>query len=191
MKANFSENERQFLLELARRAIESAVCGTTSPSIEENLSPILLKPHGAFVTLREASELRGCIGYIEPTNSLAETVKEVAVKAALEDTRFMPVSPEEMQHIEIEISVLSPLMQIHNVQEIEVGLHGLIIETGRYRGLLLPQVASGYGWDRETFLNQTCRKAGLPMNAWQYPDVKIYTFTAEIFSEHSSSHANS
>ena len=153
-----------------------------TPKIGECPAP-LHQLSGAFVTIREENELRGCIGYIEGIKPLVEAVQEVAAKAAIDDPRFLPVSEEELGVIEIELSVISPLKHIKTVDEIEVGKHGLLIELRNYRGLLLPQVATEHKWDRETFLNQTARKAGLSSYAWKDPDVKISIFTAEIFGE--------
>lgn len=145
--------------------------------------PSLLTPSGAFVTLRCDGELRGCIGYIEAQKPLVETVEEAAMRAALDDYRFFPVTMEEVPRLEIEISVLSPLKCVDSVEEIVVGTHGLIVESKNRRGLLLPQVPVEQGWDREVFLSQTCRKAGLPPTAWSEPGVKLYSFTAEIFGD--------
>jgi AmmeMemoRadiSam system protein A len=111
-------------------------------------------------------------------------VAEVAVKSATEDPRFVPMTQSELARATIEISILSPPRQVTDFAEIEVGRHGLIIELGRLRGLLLPQVATEYGWDRETFLDQTARKAGLPLKAWRDPAAKVYLFSAEIIEEH-------
>ena len=129
------------------------------------------------------NELRGCIGYIEARFPLCETVEEAAAKAALEDPRFLPLTREEFKQVEIEISVLSPLQKVSNAAEVEVGKHGLVIDDGRSRGLLLPQVATEYGWGREQFLSQTCRKAGLSADAWKKKGVTIYSFTSDVFSE--------
>jgi len=128
-------------------------------------------------------ELRGCIGYIEPRFPLVETVQEVAQKAALEDPRFPPLTPRELGKVDIEISVLSPLKKVSDVNEIVVGTHGLVIDAGYTRGLLLPQVATEWGWEREQFLSQTCRKAGLQADAWKLKRVTIYSFTSAVFSE--------
>lgn len=114
---------------------------------------------------------------------LAEVVAEVAEKAALEDLRFPPLSLQEFEHTKIEISVLSPLVKVTDINEIVVGEHGLLLELRHSRGLLLPQVAQEYGWDRETFLDNTARKAGLPRHAWKEPEAIIYVFTAEIIQE--------
>jgi hypothetical protein len=135
------------------------------------------------VTIREGGELRGCIGYIESPYPLARVVAEVAAKAATEDPRFLPLTQSDLARVTLEVSVLSPLRQIADVSEIQVGTHGLLLELGRYRGLLLPQVATEYGWDRETFLASTAKKAGLPGNAWKDPEARISVFSAEIISE--------
>ncbi len=144
---------------------------------------MLREPAGVFVTLELHRELRGCIGYVEPVLPLAEATREVAAKAALEDPRFDPVTSGELSEIEIEISVLSPLHEIHSPDEVTVGVHGLVLESGFRRGLLLPQVATDYGWDRFEFLSHTARKAGLPPDAWKRPGARLSTFTVERFSE--------
>lgn len=179
-----SESDKQLLLYAARQAIEAAVRGKPLPVIE-NPPKSLCEPCGAFVTIHKQGDLRGCIGYIEGVKPLIETVIDVAPKAALEDPRFPPVEEEELPHLELEISVLSPMKRVTTIEDIVVGKHGLLIELGPYRGLLLPQVATEYGWDRETFLNQTSRKAGLPADAWKDPAANIFQFTAEVFDEHS------
>ncbi len=177
-----SDSEKKILLHAARCSVESAVrCG--SPSSLTTDIPSLLIPCGAFVTLREDSELRGCIGYIEAGKSLIETVQEVAAKAALEDVRFYRLEENELERIRIEISVLSEMVRIEGMDEIEIGKHGLLIENGRYRGLLLPQVATEHGWDREMFLAQVARKAGLPPTVPQGSNVNVCIFTAEVFGD--------
>ena len=179
-----SEAEKRYLLKVARNAIESEL--NNIPPQEMSLCPpSLMKPCGVFVTLSKQGELRGCIGYTEEVRPLAMAVEDVAVKAATEDPRFTEVSPDELPLIEIEISVISPIVPIKNIEELEIGHHGLLLEWKAYRGLLLPQVPLDYGWDTETFLNQTSRKAGLPPSAWKYPETKLYVFTAEVFSERS------
>jgi AmmeMemoRadiSam system protein A len=181
-KGMLKEAEQKFLLQIARSSIEAAVKGKrvgTHSHIPEDL----IRPSGAFVTLHRAGELRGCIGYIESVKPLAETVREVAQKAATEDYRFAPVTEDELGSLEIEISVLTPLSPVRDIDQIQVGKHGLVIELGGHRGLLLPQVASELNWDRETFLNQTARKAGLASGQWKSPDARIYIFSAEIFHE--------
>jgi AmmeMemoRadiSam system protein A len=146
-------------------------------------SETLKTEYGIFVTLHKNSELRGCIGYVEGIRPLQHAVEEMAISAAFKDPRFPPVTAEEFEILELEISVLSPLQEIQNIEEIEVGTHGLVIEKGYYRGLLLPQVAVEYKWDRETFLKHTCHKAGLAEDAWKDKSTKIKIFSAEIFSE--------
>nr|MBP7886610.1 AmmeMemoRadiSam system protein A [Candidatus Neomarinimicrobiota bacterium] len=137
---------------------------------------------GAFVTLEKHHELRGCIGYILPIYPLYKTVIEMAKAAALDDPRFPPVSPSELKDITVEISVLTVPQKISDPSEIEVGKHGIIIKRGFNQGLLLPQVATDYGWDRETFLEHTCLKAGLPRDAWQDKNTEIQIFSAQVFN---------
>ncbi|RJP79623.1 MAG: AmmeMemoRadiSam system protein B [Candidatus Zixiibacteriota bacterium] len=177
-----SPQDRATLLQIARTTIESVVKGDAPPPFDV-ASPGLLEDRGAFVTIHEAGQLRGCIGYIVGIKPLYQTVCEVAASAALRDPRFEPVQPRELPHLELEISALTVPRRISNVDEIQVGVHGIIIRKGYRQGLLLPQVAAEYGWDRDTFLAQTCRKAGLPSNAWQDPDTEIEIFSAEVFGE--------
>jgi len=177
-----TENEREFLLHIARLSMIAAV-NKKGALIPDKVPPALQENRGAFVTLYKSGELRGCIGYIEGFKPLVEIVWDAAEKAALEDYRFIPVTPNELTDIDIQISVLSPPELITDINKIEVDKHGLIIEFEHNRGLLLPQVATEYGWDRETFLNQTARKAGLTSDRWKDPKSKIYIFSAEIFKE--------
>jgi AmmeMemoRadiSam system protein A len=177
-----STDDKKELLRIARNSIDAAV--KSKPIVPSaSASAALNELCGAFVTLHLLGELRGCIGYIEARFPLRETVEEVAQKAALEDPRFPPLSPKEVGNVEIEISVLSPLKKVSDVNEIVVGKHGLVIDAGYTRGLLLPQVATEWGWGREQFLSQTCRKAGLPSDAWKQKKVTIYSFTSAVFSE--------
>ncbi len=143
----------------------------------------LATPCGAFVTLRQGGELRGCIGFIAASRPLLDTVREVAVASAFEDPRFSPLRCEELERTSIEISVLSPLRQISDVSEIRTGVHGILIRRGFRSGLLLPQVATEQGWDRDTFLTHTCYKAGLPPDAWKSPETTIEIFSALVFHE--------
>ncbi|MBI1806318.1 MAG: AmmeMemoRadiSam system protein A [Ignavibacteria bacterium] len=182
MKAMLSETEKQFLLHVARNSIECAI-RNAHLTVSETVIPSLIEPSGAFVTLRIGNKLRGCIGYIDAVKPLLETVEDAATKSALDDIRFLPVEPEELPNITIEISVISPIVPIRSIDEIEIGKHGLVIVYGTHRGLLLPQVAVEHGWDRETFLSQTARKAGLPLYLWKDPEAKLFSFTAEVFSE--------
>ena len=173
--------ERRELLTLARRAIEAAVHRRPPPELSF-ASPPLAAPCGAFVSLHQRGRLRGCIGHIDASQPLAVTVARCAVAAALEDPRFSPVTPDEVPGLEIEISVLSPVVPIRP-EEVEVGKHGLLVSCGWQRGLLLPQVATQFHWTRERFLQETCNKAGLLADAWKDPSTKIEAFTAEVFSE--------
>ncbi len=175
----FSAEERALLLQLAHDAIASALEGRqlslTPPS------PHLAEPRGAFTTLYFRGELRGCVGYVFPAYPLYQTVAETARAAAFEDTRFWAVTREEVSEIEVSLSILSPLKPVRPDQ-VEVGRHGLLVSLGARRGLLLPQVPIELGWDRITFLEQTCRKAGLPLNAWE-KGAKLEAFTAERFGD--------
>ncbi len=179
-----SEAEQRQLLYLARQALEAAVRHHVLPGPlpdAEDLKGPLREHHGAFVTLRKEHELRGCVGSIETTKPLYETVRECAVAAALRDFRFQPVRPDELPHLHLEVSVLSPLSDIE-VDHIEVGRHGLLISHEGRRGLLLPQVAVEWNWDREQFLDATARKAGLPQDAWRR-GARIQAFTTQVFAE--------
>ena len=177
-----TKDEQKYLLALARNVISMAAEGREfyDPKF---FSSSLQKKLGAFVTLHKNSHLCGCIGYVEGIKPLQTAVVEMAHSAAFKDPRFNPVGREDVPALEIEISVLSPLKEINDVEEIKVGKHGIIIERDIYKGLLLPQVAVEYNWDRETFLIHTCIKAGLAEDAWQDKSTKIKIFTAEIFSE--------
>ena len=144
---------------------------------------VLREPRGAFVTLHIGRELRGCIGYVDPLRPLLETVERSARQAATQDRRFDAVVPEELGAILIEISVLSLPEACHGPGEIEIGTHGILIETRHRRGLLLPQVALDQGWNTTMLLRHTAEKAGLPADAWSAPGVRCSRFTAEIFRE--------
>ncbi|MBD3168628.1 MAG: AmmeMemoRadiSam system protein B [candidate division Zixibacteria bacterium] len=184
-KAKFTldEQQKKTLLKIAREAIGAAVAGNATPLPPTINDPVLLTKSGAFVTITKHGQLRGCIGYTEAFKPLYETVHECAISAAMRDPRFHPLTADELDNIHLEISVLTPMEKVENLEEIKVGRDGLMIEKGMHRGLLLPQVATDYGWDRETFLQQTCRKAGLPMNAYKDDDAVIYSFSALIFEE--------
>ncbi len=174
--------ERRALLELARAAVTTRVCGGVPPvPAGENLPTVHA---GAFVSLHRGGELRGCIGHIEADRPLAEVVARVAASAATEDPRFRPLTPAELPLVDIEISVLGPLERIDPTDpaQVEIGRHGLVIDQGGRRGLLLPQVATEWGWDRETFLAHLCAKADLPRDAWR-TGAAVYRFEAEVFSE--------
>lgn len=177
--AEFSSEERAALLRLAHDAILSALeqrkISLDPPSAH------LAESRGVFTSLYLQGELRGCVGYVLPVSSLYQAVVETARAAAFEDTRFYPVTREEAPHLQVQLSVLSP-PKVIAAEAVEIGRHGLLISMAGYRGLLLPQVPVEHNWDRITFLEETCRKAGLPRNAWQ-KGAKIEAFTAEVFGE--------
>ena len=177
-----NKREKEELLRIARVSIEKRVKGERLPEFTPFTERLNL-PQGVFVTIKENHQLRGCIGYITPIKPLYQAVSEMAIAAATSDPRFPPLQPSELKRISIEITVLSPLKKIENPEEIEVGKHGIVIKRGPYQGLLLPQVATEEGWDRETFLAHTCLKAGLPMDAWREKGTEIYIFTGEVFGE--------
>jgi AmmeMemoRadiSam system protein A len=179
VSCQYSEEERSLLLALAHRVIGAALAGgevdTAAPT--EHLAQL----RGAFTTLHLAGQLRGCVGFVAPIYPLYRTVAETALAAAFHDARFSPVTSEEAPRLTVEISVLSPLFPIA-AEEVEVGKHGLVVSMAGRRGLLLPQVPAEHGWDRLTFLGQTCLKAGLPPDAWKM-GAAIEAFVAEVFGE--------
>ncbi|MHB9027741.1 MAG: AmmeMemoRadiSam system protein B, partial [Candidatus Latescibacterota bacterium] len=175
-----SEEEKEILRTVVRQTLSSVVKTGQIPTFREHKGK-LGEQWGAFVTLTRRGNLRGCIGNITGTKPLIATVAEMTRAAALEDPRFRPVRPEELPDIDFEISVLTPIRRVNDVREIVVGRDGIIITRGYNRGLLLPQVATEYGWDRETFLEQTCGKAGLPKDAWKDRTTVIEAFSAEVF----------
>jgi AmmeMemoRadiSam system protein B/AmmeMemoRadiSam system protein A len=169
------------LLNIARQSIEAKVLGRPMPRFDTD-SSLLRELRGAFVTITKQGQLRGCIGHIKGTEPLYSTVSKMAVAAATEDPRFPALGPGEIDEISVEISVLTPFTKISTPDEIKVGRDGLYIEKGPYRGLLLPQVATEYGWGRDQFLEQTCRKAGLPADGWR-EGADIFIFSAQVFNE--------
>jgi AmmeMemoRadiSam system protein B/AmmeMemoRadiSam system protein A len=175
-----TEEEKKTLHHIAKTVIENKARGKAVPEFKIE-SPILKENRGAFVTIQKKGQLRGCIGYIEGHGPLHKTIEEMAEAAAFRDPRFSPVKEKELPELDIEISVLTPLKRIKDVNEIQVGKHGIYIVRGMWAGLLLPQVATEYGWDRLAFLEHTCQKAGLPPNAWKEKDIEIYIFSADIF----------
>ena len=176
----YSREERILLLKLAHESIESAFEGGNIPL--DPPTPHLAEKRGAFTTLYARGELRGCVGYVFPVASLYQTIAETARAAAFEDTRFPPLDSEELPGLEVHLSVLSALQPIR-AEEVEIGRHGLLVSLNARRGLLLPQVPVEHGWDREVFLEQTCRKAGLPLDAWRR-GAALEAFTAELFGDH-------
>ena len=171
--------QQKRLRDLAWQAVQAAVKGQAPPAIPQD-DPALLKPAGVFVTLKQNHELRGCIGSIMARRPLAREVVAMAAEAALRDPRFAPVTPAELEGLELELSVLTP-MQPCRPEEVRVGVDGLLIEGRGTGGVLLPQVPLEQGWDREQFLTGLCRKAGLPSGAWRDPAVRLYRFQAQVF----------
>lgn len=171
------------LLELARRSIEAFFRDEPEPRLASDRGELFGKQRALFVTLRREGNLRGCIGTLAPDGDVARTVPRFARKAAFEDPRFPPLEPRELPGCDIEISILTPPQLVADPQEIVVGRDGLIIEAGGRSGLLLPQVATEWGFDREAFLCEVARKAGLPRDAWRHPGAKLWRFQADVFSE--------
>jgi len=179
----YSPEERALLLRVAHESILSALDDRQIPINPP--SQHLAEPRGVFTSLYLGGQLRGCVGYVLPASSVYQAVAETARAAAFEDTRFYPVTLAEAPHLQVELSVLSAPKEI-SPDEVEIGRHGLLIGMGGRRGLLLPQVPLEHGWDRLTFLDQTCRKAGLPTDAWRH-GAKVEGFTAEVFGEKETS----
>lgn len=177
-----SREEQVRLLTIARQTIADLCQGRQSPRPAADLEGLGL-PRGAFVTIHKRGQLRGCIGNFEARGTLLGTVCEMAEAAACQDPRFSPVRTAELNDLDLEISVLTPLRPVQSVEEIQVGRHGIYIVSPRGRGVLLPQVATEYGWDRDTFLDHTCLKAGLQPGCWRDPDVTILVFAAQVFGE--------
>lgn len=179
-----NEVQRRRLLQLARTSIEAVFERRPPEWNPEEFDDDLRRPAGTFVTLRtREGELRGCIGSIRAVEPLFKAVITSAVSAAFRDPRFFPLEKNELAELELEISVMGPIERVRGIEEIVVGRDGLIITRGRFAGLLLPQVATEYGWDRETFLDQTCVKAGLPAGSWRSGETRIEKFSAEVFGE--------
>ena len=172
--------DRALLLALARSAIAAGAAGRTAPVAAP--APILAHTGAVFVTLHNRRALRGCIGHLSWDQPFAEVIPRCAIAASREDPRFPAVTADELPQLTIEISVLSPLEPIHGPADVEVGRHGLVVEQGWHRGLLLPQVATEWQWNAETFLSQACHKAGLPLDAWKH-GAALSRFEAEVFSE--------
>lgn len=175
----FTEEQQRALVATARDAVRASVTGVAfaAPALRD-----LPDATGAFVTLKKRGELRGCIGTLECRSPLVEEIARVAASAAREDPRFAPVGPGELDELDVEVSVLGPLEPIdpRDPDAIEIGRHGLVVEQGRRHGLLLPQVATEWNMDRDTFLAHTCAKAGLPADAWR-SGATVYRFSAEVF----------
>ena len=178
-----SPEARADLLALARGTLEAHFRGEPPPRLSSDRSETFGEPRGLFVSLHKDESLRGCIGTLAPTGDLTRVVSEFALRAAFEDPRFSPLSAEELSECRIEISVLTAPDPAASAEDVEIGRHGLIFELGGRRGLLLPQVATEWGFDAERFLDEVSRKAGLTPGAWRRPEAKLWTFQAEVFSE--------
>lgn len=178
-----SEDDKKVLMDIARKTIHCKVKGEKLPEFKVD-SPILKENRGAFVTIKEHGQLRGCIGYIEGIKPLYITIQEMAEAAALRDPRFPPVTSGELDKLELEISVLTPLRKIKDINEVEIGKHGIVLKKGYHQGVFLPQVATEQGWDRITFLEEICHKAGIyDKNCWKDRDAEIYIYSADVFCE--------
>jgi uncharacterized protein len=181
VESELTGEDKKALLEIAREAVVTQVnIGCLLPREEDN--PRLLVQRGCFVTIKIGGELRGCIGNFGTDKPLCLLVQEMAAAAATKDPRFYPMKSVDLDSFTLEISVISPLQKIDSVEEIEVGVHGIYLEKNFSRGVLLPQVAMEHGWNRDTFLGQTCLKAGLAKDGWR-EGTDIYTFSAEVFRE--------
>ena len=179
--SQLSSDDWRTLVEIARQAVRSAVLESRLPDLPSCSVP-LCEPRGAFVSLYCAGELRGCVGQVENPGPLFDVVARSAINAALYDSRFAPLSRAEMSVLEIEISVLS-VPERMAPEDIVAGRHGVMVERGTFRGLLLPQVAAERSWSGQRLLEETCAKAGLPRDAWRDPATQVLGFTAEVFSE--------
>ena len=175
-----THDDKVFFLEWARTVIVSYFAGLKE--IRPSRSPG--DPSGAFVTLHKTGDLRGCIGYLYADDQpLIETIRQASLAAAFRDYRFPPVEKDEMKKIDIEISILTPFDPVKNILDIKIGKHGLLLKKGSRSGLLLPQVPIEQGWDRDTFLDHLCLKAGLPPGSWEDKSAELLSFSAEVFGE--------
>lgn len=177
---SLTEEEKDYLKDLVRSRIAARLAGQEAETPQPPTAK-LREPFGAFVTLTLDGRLRGCIGHIVGDRPLFETIGEMAEAAAFGDPRFPPLSHAEFNRIAVEISILSPLTPCPDPKLVEVGRHGLLVRRGMRSGLLLPQVPVEWGWDRKTFLDQTCHKAGLPPDCWKNPETTVLWFEAEVF----------
>ena len=178
-----SAESRLALLDLARRSIAGYFRGEPEPRLDSDRAETFGRQRALFVTLRKGEDLRGCIGTLSPDGDLSRLVPRFARRAAFEDPRFPPLSEDELPACAIEISVLTPPEPVADPSQIVVGRDGLLLEIGGRSGLLLPQVATEWGFDRDTFLGEVARKAGLPRDAWKRPETKLWSFQAEVFGE--------
>ena len=171
------------LMGLSRQVLERTVCGVEGPTDQVEDPYLLNSRYGSFVSLHKEAELRGCIGTCDPTGPLYKTVMEMTQAAATQDYRFSSITADEIHEIRIEISILSPLEPVTEIQSLRVGVHGLHVTCGEKRGVLLPQVATEYGWDMETFLGQVCLKAELDQGAWRSAETRVSSFSTLVIEE--------
>ena len=181
MERELNAHEMQVLLAIARQAVITAV-KTGEEDVEPREEKALNQRNGCFVTLKQNGKLRGCIGNFQAELPLFREVARMAMASAIRDPRFYPMKKPDLDNFTLEISVLSPLQKISSIDEIQVGTHGIYMERNFHRGVLLPQVATEYGWDRDTFLQQTAMKAGMGKDDWK-ENTDIYIFSAEVFNE--------
>lgn len=177
-----NDSQKSFLLKLARETIKCKL-ENRDLDLKPPQAEVYKQRLGAFVTLNKDGELRGCIGFIKGIKPLYETIVEMALAAAFQDYRFPAVTSDELEAIQIEISILSKMKLVKDLNKIKIGKHGLYLTQGYQSGLLLPQVPIKWNWDRKTFLKQICRKAGLSQDCWKDSETEIFKFTAEVFSE--------
>jgi len=185
--SGLSEETRRALLGLARGTLEAHFRGQPPPRLASDRSDAFGQPRGLFVTLRRGEDLRGCIGTVAARGDITRIVSEYALRAAFEDPRFPPLAPGELPAVSIEISVLGGPREIAGPEDVEIGRDGLIVEAGGRRGLLLPQVATEWGFDAPAFVAEVCRKAGLPGDAWRSEGTRLWAFGAEVFAENDGS----
>jgi AmmeMemoRadiSam system protein A len=180
----FTDCEKKYLLAVARHALQEEVCGAVAePEPCPVVSEALQQKSGAFVTLMAGRELRGCLGLLAAETPIPVTIAEMAKRAAREDPRFDPVTVDELEGLTIELSIISPFRKISSCEEITIGRDGLLVQQGRRRGLLLPQVAEKYHFSQQEFLEETCLKAGLPRMAWKMDETELFSFTADVIDE--------
>jgi AmmeMemoRadiSam system protein A len=185
-RGSLTLSERATLLQIARDTVEEYVKKRKTPDLTSGryeITPTLREHRGAFVTLKEHGELRGCIGYIQPIEPLCEAVQQNAINAAARDSRFAPVKPKELSSIKIEISALTAPAPVSSFRDIALGRHGIILKRGSHQAVFLPQVAPEQGWDLSETLRHLSLKAGLPEDAWKDPQAEFHVFTAEVFLE--------
>jgi AmmeMemoRadiSam system protein A len=180
----FDRSDQRLLLAIARRSIEAAVRrGSVAGAVPAPMSPALSEPAAAFVTIHERGSLRGCIGLMRFETELWQNVRDAAAAAALDDPRFLPVDESELATLELEISVLDPPVDLPSPSGFVAGRHGIVVERGGHRALLLPQVATEMGWDETQMLEAVCRKANLPSDSWREASTRLFVFESTCFDE--------